>query len=113
MDANKLETVLIKHQQWLNFLRTGERAHLEGADLEGAHLGEWYILSIGPIGSRQATLTYKRRGEFEEVMTGCWRGTLLEFQEAVTKKHGITKYGVAYQAAITFIRTLLAERKSG
>jgi len=86
-------------------------ANLTGADLAGAklayaNLGEWTVLCIGPIGSRGAYLTYKARPGFEEVMTGCFRGTLAQFEARVRETHGNNQYGQEYAAAIACIKGL-------
>lgn len=108
MDKELLATVLRKHREWLLSGNGGGAdlggANLRGADLGGARLGDWYILQLGPLGSRNDYLVYKSRGEFEELMTGCFKGTLEEFLEAVESTHGNNKYGQEYQAAVAFIR---------
>ena len=77
-----------------------------GASLIGARLGGWTIFNVGPIGSRNATLTYKRKDGFEEIMTGCFRGTLAQFEEAVTRTHGDNAHAQAYRRAVAFIREM-------
>src|SRR3990167_6965328 len=64
-------------------------ANLTGADLRGVYLTganldpAWTIYTIGPIGSRNDTLTYVRHGsEAATVTTGCFRGTLEEVERA-------------------------------
>ena len=92
------------------------RADLSGADLSGATLTranlsgaeiDWQVLEIGPVGSRNAYLVYKRKGDVEEVMTGCFRGTLAAFEAAVQQQHGDNKHGQDYRKAIAFIRSLI------
>lgn len=73
------------------------------------YTGPWTVLNIGPIGSRGAILTYKRREDFEEVMTGCFRGTLDELAAEVTETHGDNDHGKAYRLAIAFIRQMVKQ----
>ena len=90
-------------------------ANLSGADLSGADLSEadlfgadlsgargYRIVQIGPIGSRADYLVYKF--PIDEISTGCFRGTLVEFANAVTKTHGDNEYAQTYNAIITFLR---------
>ena len=96
-------------------------ANLTGADLTGANLRgvyltganldpAWTIYTIGPIGSRNDTLTYVRHGsEAATVTTGCFRGTLEEFERAVLKTHGDNHHARSYRAAIAFLRTVTEE----
>ena len=101
-----LAEILERHRKWVFGEVGGDRARLDGASLDGARLGGWTILNIGPIGSRNATLTYKRNGDFEEVMTGCFRGTLAEFEAAVAKTHGDNVHAAAYRRAVAVIREM-------
>src|SRR3990167_9222893 len=96
-------------------------ANLTGADLTGANLRgvyltganldpAWTIYTIGPIGSRNDTLTYVRHGlEAATVTTGCFRGTLEEVERAVLKTHGDNHHARSYRAAIAFLRTVTEE----
>ena len=63
------------------------------------------VFTFGPIGSRQATLYYSPKcGGI--VSTGCFTGTLDEFAADVSREHGESQHGIAYNALITFLRTL-------
>ena len=85
--------------------------YLRGVYLTGANLDPaWTIYTIGPIGSRNDTLTYVRHGsEAATVTTGCFRGTLEEFERAVLKTHGDNHHARSYRAAIAFLRTVTEE----
>ena len=112
-------------------LRT-EHANLAGADLAGAYLadadladanlaganlaranlagakGIVDVVSITRIGSRQATLTAtKAEDGAVRVMTGCFAGTLDEFESAAARTHGDNEHGKAYAAAAALIRLRL------
>ena len=112
----ELERILERHRKWAVGEAEGDRASLDGASLIGARLveasligaslGGWTIFNVGPIGSRNATLTYKRKDGFEEIMTGCFRGTLAQFEEAVTRTHGDNAHAQAYRRAVAFIREM-------
>ncbi|MGM0169893.1 hypothetical protein, partial [Enterococcus sp. AZ186] len=63
------------------------------------------ILWITPVGSEYGTLTVARNkngGLF--VSRGCFSGTLCDFEAAVEKTHGNSRYGEEYRAAIKFIK---------
>jgi len=94
------------------------QAYLEGADLRGANLGEanlWgvnlgatQVWQFGPIGSHKDYLIIKSGPNLDEVMTGCFKGTLAEFSAAVTRTHGTNKYAQEYQAVILAVKRLVA-----
>ena len=84
-------------------------ANLGGVDLRGGYLGGARILQLGPIGSRQDYVVWKHGPELDEVMTGCFRGTLAQFEDAVQQKHGDNVFGQEYRAAIAFIKQLRHE----
>ena len=94
-------------------------ADLTGADLRGAYLTGAYLrgagdekieilryLNIGPIGSRLSYLNvfFTKKGVFTH--TGCFRGTLEEFEAKAQREHGDNEHGVAYAAAVAFIRAI-------
>ena len=125
MTTVELAKVLASHAEWLAG-GAGARANLTGANLTGADLTganlrgvyltganldpAWTIYTIGPIGSRNDTLTYVRHGsEAATVTTGCFRGTLEEFERAVLKTHGDNHHARSYRAAIAFLRTVTEE----
>ena len=62
-----------------------------------------YLL-IGPIGSREACMTWTRSDNC--IDTGCFRGTVDEFLEAVRETHGDNEHAKAYRAAVKFISAL-------
>ena len=81
------------------------RANLSHANLYDAYLPVgMHVLQIGPIGSRRATLMWLHDAERDIVMTGCFSGSLEEFERAVEKTHGDSEHGRAYAAAIALIR---------
>mgnify|MGYP001575590050 CR=1 FL=1 len=79
-------------------------ANLRGANLGGANLGGSRILQIGPIGSRKDYLVVKSGPGLDEVMTGCFTGTLAEFEAKVEKTHGDNKHARDYRAIIALFR---------
>ena len=94
-------------------------ANLARADLADANLADADLarakgikdaLTIGPIGSRRATLTAVHREDGTiELSTGCFRGTVDEFVAAVDKTHAQNEHGRAYRAAIELIRIRFAQ----
>ena len=62
-----------------------------------------YLL-IGPIGSREAFMTWTRSDDC--IATGCFRGTVKEFLAAVHETHGDNEHAQAYRAAVKFIRAM-------
>lgn len=85
------------------------RANLAGADLTCADkqkltlVGAMPVLTVGPIGSRSATLTAYVTDAGAYVRTGCFWDTLDAFRAAVTATHGDNKHGREYRAAIALI----------
>ena len=84
-------------------------ADLSGANLIGANLGSTVAVQSGPLGSRKDYLVtlWHPEWEAEQVTAGCWKGTLAELENAVTKQHGDNKYGRQYTAAITYHRAMI------
>ena len=82
-------------------------ADLRSANLYNAKYSDNEILlqyfTIGPIGSRNDYLQIFQTDVTTHIKTGCFNGTLPEFNEAVTNKHGDNKHAVAYRAAINLI----------
>ena len=80
----------------------GGYAHVDGS----AHVdGNADIMQIGPIGSRDDITTFfKNQENGISVRCGCFYGRLEEFEEAVQKTHGGTKYEKEYMAAIAAAR---------
>jgi hypothetical protein len=74
--------------------------------------GSNYYLAIGPIGSRDATLTatINKNGGIN-VLTGCYFGSLDEFKKRVKEKHGKNEYAKDYLEAIKIIRLKLGRVK--
>ena len=63
------------------------------------------IMQIGPIGSRDDITTFfKNQENGISVRCGCFYGRIEEFEEAVQKTHGGTKYEKEYMAAIAAAR---------
>ena len=62
-----------------------------------------HVLTVGPIGSRDDTITFFRvkfsAGFAISVCCGCFRGTVAEFRREVAKTHGDNKHGSVYQLA--------------
>ena len=63
--------------------------------------GDAQFLLIGPIGSRNAYVTWTRSDNC--ITTGCFRGTVAEFRAAVDATHGTNAHGAAYRAMLDFI----------
>ena len=98
-------------------------AVLSGADLSGAVLrsavlrsadgsdlvlaDQNALLQIGPIGSRRDILiAWKEKGGAVYLQTGCFFGSIADFEAAITKTHGDNLHAVEYRAAIACIRML-------
>ncbi|HLF04590.1 MAG TPA: pentapeptide repeat-containing protein, partial [Dehalococcoidia bacterium] len=94
-------------------------AYLTGANLTWAYLGGIRIWQFGPVGSRGGWLVIKhglsvRKWErdgrdspmelLDEVMTGCFRGTLAGFEAAVQQTHGNNQWGIQYRGIIALAR---------
>ncbi len=76
-----------------------------------ARVGDWAkivaSMTICPIGSRQETLSMflGDKGELY-AQTGCFWGSMSEFEAAVKKTHGDNEHGRAYAAAIRAARAM-------
>lgn len=90
-----------------------ERSTVDGSRVEGSHVTKSEdVLPLGSLGSREDTLTAIFNQDCGiRVATGCWSGTLDEFEARVREVHGDNEYGREYQAAITFIRALAPLRQ--
>ena len=85
-------------------------ANLSGADLFGADLsrakGLKDILQIGPIGSRKSYLLALKLDDGKiEIKTGCFSGTIEEFEKQVKENHKDNKHGEAYKMAVSLIKS--------
>ena len=90
-------------------------ANLDGANLDGAHLdgakGIKDVLSIGPIGSRKAYLMAILDDKDNiTVQTGCFKGTLKQFEAKVKKTHPDDKHSQPYLIAIDLIKAWLVAK---
>ena len=84
-------------------------ANLREANLGGANLGGAKdIISIGPIGSRGDILYVVKYGAGIMIKTGCFWGTLSEFETALSKMHGDNQHARAYRAAIALAQIAIA-----
>ena len=91
------------------------RADLGDAALRRADLGDAGSLAgarlpvrnrqIGPLGSRDDTLVWLP--DMDLIKTGCFSGTMTEFEAAVEKIHGSNAHGDAYRAAIAYLRATM------
>ena len=82
------------------------RADLDGANLDGAMLvGERPIFQIGPIGSRYSYFTAYITTEGVKLRTGCFFGTVEEFNKKLSKEHGDNDHAKEYQAALLMIKS--------
>ena len=67
-------------------------------------------LTVGPIGSRNDTITfYKAKGNGISVTCGCFSGTISNFEKAVNKTHGDNKHGIVYRASIVLAKAQIEE----
>ena len=82
-------------------------ADLTSADLTSA-IGARGFLSIGPVGSRDDTLlaVIDDSGGVR-ISTGCFSGSLADFEAAVSATHGDSAHGQHYRLAIALIKAKL------
>ena len=79
-------------------------AYLDGANLDGAYLvGERPIFQIGPIGSRSTYLVAYSTDKGVVLKTGCFTGSVSEFEAKLQAKHGDNQYAQEYRAALALI----------
>ena len=85
-------------------------ANLGGANLRGADLGDAGKLTgdrpyfaVGPIGSRQDVLAAFLTEKGVYLRAGCFFGTVEQFREKLTDKHGDNVHAVEYQAALVLV----------
>ena len=79
---------------------------LRGVDLRGVDLSEANgIISISPIGSRGDMLIGIKHETLIMVNTGCFWGTVEEFETAVKENHAGTKFERDYILAIALIKS--------
>ena len=112
----EIKKILMLHDKWVRGEGGGKGAYLRGADLQGAYLrGAKYgkddeselltnYYTIGPIGSRSDYLQIFQTNKRIEMKTGCFTGSIDEFEKQVISTHGDTQHAQDYLAAITFIR---------
>ena len=80
-------------------------AHLAGVNLVGANLvGERPIFQIGPIGSRSAYLVAYATDQGVILKTGCFTGSVAEFESRLQAEHGDNLHAQEYRAAIELIK---------
>ena len=129
MNKKELNSILENHKLFLQN-NSGERAYLSmaylsGADLSMANLRGAYlseadlrgaklsgaigIISIGPVGSRGDMMYVVKHEADIMIKTGCFWGTVSEFESAITKTHGDNAYARAYQAALALARIVLPQ----
>ena len=82
-------------------------ANLSGANLYGANLSGY--ICVGPIGSRQAWLWARWEEEKYIVHTGCFVGSLNEFEKRVKETH---KDGIHREEYLLFIPLLRKRMES-
>ena len=85
-------------------------ANLSGANLSRANLSEAKglndFLQIGPIGSRKSYLLALKLDDGKiEIKTGCFSGTIEEFEKQVKENHKDNKHGEAYKMAVSLIKS--------
>lgn len=80
-------------------------ANLAGANLDGANLdGERPVFQIGPIGSRSAYIVAYMTDKGVILQTGCFTGTVAEFEAKLQAEHGDNKHAQEYRAALQLIK---------
>lgn len=73
---------------------------------------DWIMM--GPIGSRDATLTaYRTATGSVAVATGCFFGSVAEFLAAVDHAHGTNQYAREYRQAVALIQMHLSSEDKG
>jgi len=81
-------------------------ANLWSADLLGADLRDAKgIISISPIGSRGDILIGVKHEASIMIKTGCFWGTIEEFETAVKENHAGTKFERDYLLAVALIKS--------
>ena len=72
---------------------------------EGASIAtSFHCVVMGPLGSRASMLTgYMHKKELW-IGTGCYLGTVTDFEARVKKVHGDNEHSLRYQKAIRFFR---------
>jgi hypothetical protein len=68
--------------------------------------GDADLLIIAPIGSRNDTLTFTKSDN--SAATGCFRGTIDEFEKQVISVNGDNIHAKVYLAAIAMAKTLFS-----
>ena len=80
-------------------------ANLARANLAGAYLlGDRPIIQIGPIGSRSDYFVAFITDAGPLLRTGCFSGTIEEFEQALEDTHGDNVHAKEYRAALAMIR---------
>ena len=77
-------------------------AYLSGADLSRADLS-WKIIQCGPGGSRRDYVVFKTA--IDEINTGCFAGTLAEFESSVAETHKDGEHRAYYDGVIQFFKS--------
>ena len=99
MNAKELKLALDNHRLWLNDDAKGVRA-----DLRGAKTDKRYI-QVSCIGSRKDMTTYCF--ENNEILCGCYKGTLEDFEAKVKEVHKDNKqYLAEYLGFIEYVKKL-------
>lgn len=88
-------------------------ADLRNAALQGAKFQDESVLSgkyiqIGPIGSRSDTLTAFGTNKGIYLQTGCFVGTVKDFEFRLTATHKGNRFAEEYKAALVFINTFFS-----
>ena len=85
------------------------RADLRWACLYGTTMPHRYI-QIGPIGSRKDQIVYN--ADLDEIHTGCFRGTLDEFEAAVRENHKTNIHAREYLATVRYLQEMREIQKT-
>jgi hypothetical protein len=68
------------------------------------------VINIGPIGSGGRILHAYSVASGVHIMTGCYSGSIDDFEAAVKRNHGDNEHGCAYAAAIAMIRGMRGDK---
>lgn len=73
--------------------------------------GDADYLTAGPIGSRSSHITFCVDAKLKlSVCTGCFFGSLRDFETAVDTEHGDNIHGRIYRALLDWVRLVFRER---
>jgi carbonic anhydrase/acetyltransferase-like protein (isoleucine patch superfamily) len=84
----------------------GARVGKEARVGKGANIATTLdCIVMGPLGSNSRMLTFYRHKDGIKASTGCFDGDIDEFTEAVKAKHGNSRIGREYLAAVDYAKS--------